>query len=72
MVLVNKKYLVEKKSFILTMWYVNSWQTNDISHISKGFILTMWYVNFVVEIKKPNMMQCFILTMWYVNLCNLE
>ena len=31
--------------FILTMWYVNKNQENDIEVVKASFILTMWYVN---------------------------
>ena len=31
--------------FILTMWYVNILDIDDISTEEESFILTMWYVN---------------------------
>ncbi|EQI09302.1 hypothetical protein QO5_1792 [Clostridioides difficile F253] len=37
--------LEDKKSFILTMWYVNVLEQKKLYKLWNGFILTMWYVN---------------------------
>ena len=55
------------RSFILTMWYVN---TSIVQAIEKGadsFILTMWYVNIINSTSDDSVISGFILTMWYVN-----
>ena len=53
--------------FILTMWYVNNFLTDEVGDMLDCFILTMWYVNYITKINKIDVDFSFILTMWYVN-----
>ena len=55
------------KSFILTMWYVNTKIDYLQNAYGIAFILTMWYVNDLNNVTTGSMYMSFILTMWYVN-----
>ena len=55
------------KSFILTMWYVNTAEGKQAKLDTIRFILTMWYVNDVMALAVEGKIPSFILTMWYVN-----
>ena len=65
-------YFLLKKSFILTMWYVNGSFSVTLSIKSSSFILTMWYVNSFSWVNTLLNVSCFILTMWYANYNHLN
>ncbi len=54
--------------FILTKWYVNTFEEQNLDFYNARFILTKWYVNKEGGEQYAWVKWRFILTKWYVNL----